>query len=380
MNNMDNLLKTIKQKFKFLYDIAPKIAATVTDKSDEINALVEELCNVESSFDLKIIGAVMSNQITEFKRIVTTESVECTINRVSGAFWNILASGKGKNVLLTKQMESYKDSVSIDSILKTTAGEVSNNGNCILCIECSEEMILDPERSEYICSNRTCKGICKIDPGTCVLPITINTEIQKAKNGTFQPERHYRLWIIHILGDENDEEIGNSNDKDDLYGEKLIATIRKILIDDNEVLQMVNVYKLRKILKQIDRTDLNKNTTKIIKKITGIGPPPLPDEIFRKSSKMFSRVLEIHESIHSGNKPNRSFYPYYIYKILELLIPESDTKLRSILFYIYNQSQATCQNNDKSWNKIIVELNKEYDNKLKFIPTLRFKHLKYLSR
>ena len=81
-----------------------------------------------------------------------------------------------------------------------------------LCTSCNVEMFKDFESATLICP--ICDKIIKLDINDC-----------RSRTGTYDPTRHYRFWIDHILAKECDEEIGNKNDPKDVHGEKLIAII-----------------------------------------------------------------------------------------------------------------------------------------------------------
>ena len=64
---------------------------------------------------------------------------------------------------------------------------------------------------------------------------------------------------------------------------------------------------------------------------------------------------------------NCRYYPYYIFKILDAILPE-DTgpstaadptqakELLQVLYYIHMQGRATLDNCDREWEKICLEL------------------------
>ena len=72
------------------------------------------------------------------------------------------------------------------------------------------------------------------------------------------------------------------------------------------------------------------------------------------------------------SRTNRNYYPYYIYKILDAVIPESNHEYRRILYYIYLQSSTTIIQADKNW-KHITEQMSEFEYKI----TDRSQHLIY---
>ena len=135
---------------------------------------------------------------------------------------------------------------------------------------------------------------------------------------------------------------------------------------------MLTVIDIRNILRELKKTELNKNIPLILKKITGIGPPSIPESIEIQVENIFTKVIEICESIKRYGRTNRNYYPYYIYKIIDNIIPESDFENRRILYYIYIQSKETVELDDLDWEKIC-----EHISELTYRPTDRSEYLKY---
>ncbi len=92
------------------------------------------------------------------------------------------------------------------------------------------------------------------------------------------------------------------------------------------------------------------------------------------------KAIEIEERIRPSDRTNRNYYPYYIYKILDAILPaEGDPgetpetrDQRRVLYYIYLQSQETLDNDDLGWKEICEEL-----SEIRWEPTSRLKAKKY---
>ena len=99
--------------------------------------------------------------------------------------------------------------------------------------------------------------------------------------------------------------------------------------------------------------------------ITGIVPPQLTQRELRKLYNLFDKSVSGFNIIKPITKSNTMYYPYIIYKILEIIISDSSRK-RKILECIHLQSRDTLIANDTLWEKIcktIIEL--------EYIPTDR---------
>jgi hypothetical protein len=77
---------------------------------------------------------------------------------------------------------------------------------------------------------------------------------QKSKSGTFNPNRHFHTWWSHILAKEDELEITNNDPDNDLF-EKLHFIIKR----DKKVLRFLTVIDIRNMLRELKRSELNKN-------------------------------------------------------------------------------------------------------------------------
>jgi hypothetical protein len=228
-----------------------------------------------------------------------------------------------------------------------------------ICPKCGATMSIDSESSELQCLN--CSRIKELVGLVFEDTQFYGQEGQKSKSSTFNPNRHFQFWWLHILARESEEELGNRSDPENLYGEKLLAKIKMEAMRCNKIIGLLNVDDVRMILKlsSIRRSDLNKNISLILKKITGVGPPQ-PDETFSKQvESKFSLAIETGETIKRIGRVNRDYYPYYIYKIVESLVSPSH-EMYGILKYIYLQSDETIKNDDMDWQKLCSHIGITY--------------------
>ena len=239
------------------------------------------------------------------------------------------------------------------------------------CPTCLNEMVVDASRSELYCNS--CGTIRELVGTVFEDSQFYSQEGQKAKSGTFNPNRHFQFWWAHILARESDEELGDKETPGNQYGEVMLNQLRAIIKRDGKFLQLLTVNDIRLMIREIGRSDLNKNVSLILKKLTGIGPPQIPDSISIKAENLFTKAIEIGEKNVKSDRINRNYYPYYIYKILDAIIPIDDYENRRVLFYIYIQSKETVESNDVNWEFICQELSDE----LTYVPTDRSQSLQY---
>jgi hypothetical protein len=215
-------------------------------------------------------------------------------------------------------------------------------------------MAVDAGRSELRCGE--CGALRELDGTVFDDSQFYSQEGQKAKSGTFNPNRHFQFWWTHILAREPEEEIGDRDDPDNLYGEKLLERLRLIVARDRKVLRLLTVNDGRAMLREVGRTDLNKNVPLILKKLTGVGPPRISDAVAVRVENLFTKAIEIGERVRRSGRVNRNYYPFYIARIAEALIDEGDRESRRILYYIYIQSKETVEADDDDWEQICLEL------------------------
>ncbi len=240
------------------------------------------------------------------------------------------------------------------------------------CETCGVPMDVDPEKSELRCGG--CNVVRQLVGTVFDESQFYSQEGQKSKSGSFNPNRHFYHWWTHLLAREPEEEIGNPDDPDNLYGEKLIEGLRVIIRRDNKILRFVTVYDARNMLRELSRTDLNKNVPLIMKRLTGVGPPQPGDQLTIRVERIFSVAIEIGERSRRAGRVNRDYYPFYIGKILDAILPEKDP-LRRILYYIYLQGTDTLIADDLDWEVICDELPKEYG--ITYVATDRAKFQQY---
>ena len=245
--------------------------------------------------------------------------------------------------------------------------------NYTVCEDCAVEMSLKPETSELECF--ACGRVFQLVGTVFDEAQFYSQDNQKAKSGSFNPNRHYGFWMDHTLAREPGTELGDKNNLDNQGREELVAQLRGMMKRDRIIPRLLTVNRARTMLKEIGRTDLNKNVPLIMKKLTGHGPPQIAEEICQRVEMIFTKAIEISERIRDPEKTNRNYYPYYTYKILDAILPPDDLANRRVLYYIYMQKPATISKNDSEWRKICAELPDELG--IRWVATDRSKALQY---
>lgn len=405
---METASRLLQAKFEAARKLFNKI---LSHKEPSLLKIYEELCTLQERFalltaHLYIIastgesGRLYAN--ADFSRILASEDFSGNIDRSVNMFETVLRnagivlqeaelpSGKSARTLRQKKI-SCKPSPEAISFRITTNGvaeiqrllDVYPRGVLAVasllpqidyekCSNCGNDMLVDASRSELHCSDVECGTIRELIGTVFDDSQFYSQEGQKAKSGAFNPNRHFQFWWSHILAREPEEEIGNKDDAGNMYGEKIIKALQAIIVRDRKVLRLTTVNDMRTMLREIGRTDLNKNAPLVLKKLTGVGPPQISDDIAVRVENLFTKAIEISEKVRRTGRINRNYYPYYIYKILDQLLPEDDYDNRRVLYYIYVQSKETVESDDADWEQICFEL-----AEISYVPTDRTKALKY---
>lgn len=259
----------------------------------------------------------------------------------------------------------------VDCAARTVEHSYATHGEQYnLCGDCKMEMAVNADTSELACPG--CGEVRELIGTVFDDAQFYNQEGQKAKSGSFNPNRHFRFWMDRILAREPEEELGDKDDPDNTCGEKLLAQMRAIVRRDRKILRLLTVDDTRAMLKEAGRTDLNKNVPLLMRRLTGVGPPPLPETICQQVEKLFSKAIDVGERVRPAKRSNRNYYPYYIYKILDAILEEDDHDNRRVLYYIYMQGQDTLDKNDREWEEICMEL-----PQIEWVATNRTKAHKY---
>jgi len=209
-----------------------------------------------------------------------------------------------------------------------------------ICEYCGEAMILSYNVDYYICDD------CSLNRPIINGRTESIKNIPRSKIGNFNPERHFKTWMDRIFAKENDDELKQSN----LSSDTIIKMIRDSLISRSKSIEHLTIDDIRLVLKELDITSLNKNTSLIVKKLTGRAPPSITENQYLHVHSLFILVMEARDNIPNIIKSNRIYYPYYIGKILDVIL--TDPHQRKILNYIHFHKESTLSYNDMEWEEI----------------------------
>lgn len=219
-----------------------------------------------------------------------------------------------------------------------------------LC-KCGNKMIIQANTSELLCTK--CGAIHTLIGSVFEDTQFYQQEGNRYLHGTYDPNRHCKFWIDRIQAKENtiiDESVIN----------KIKLCIKK---DKIENLKNISIEQFRIYLKQCKLSKLNDHIPLIKKIITGYIPPQLTHKELHLLFNYFDKATKIYNSIKPKEKSNSLYYPFLIWKILDLII-ENPQKKKELLACIHLQSYETLIDNDKIWYQIC-----KHNDKFIYKPT-----------
>jgi len=205
--------------------------------------------------------------------------------------------------------------------------------------ECGSVMQVMPESSELVCNN--CGYLYELK-GTVFNDCQFySQESIRYKHAGYEPSKHVKSWLERIQARE-------TNTITDTQLIKIEACIKRDGITNKKRL---TIEQLRRYLKDSGLTELNEHVALIKRLITGIAPPQLSYSETQDITNSFSKAVKAYNVIRPSNKSNMLFYPYIVWKLVEMHIPDFYRR-KSLLSFIHLQGAQTLIQNDTIWAQI----------------------------
>ena len=219
-----------------------------------------------------------------------------------------------------------------------------------LC-SCGNKMIIQSNTSELLCTN--CGSIHTLIGSVFENSQFYQQEGNRYMHGTYDPNRHCKFWIDRIQAKENT-----------IINDASINKIKQCIKKDKiENLKNISIDQFRIYLKQTKLSKLNDHIPLIKKMITGYIPPQLNHKELHLLFNYFDKATKIYNQIKPKEKSNSLYYPFLIWKILDLIITDLQKK-KELLNCIHLQSYETLIDNDKIWYQIC-----KHNDKFIYKPT-----------
>ncbi len=241
--------------------------------------------------------------------------MDVEIKHIQSGYYEAISSAK--SYLNLKYQNNAEIKNAIVNLIKT------NN----TCKDCKIEMEIYNNEYEWCCP------MCGL-----LLERDVDSPY-KIKKPTHEPVKLFLDWITHILAREKPNV-------------QKISIIRNYLEQNN--ISKYTPNDLRNVLKQLKLGKYTKHTSYYFWVLTGIAPPDIPEAWIVSCKCLFwCWTLEWGKTYGGRNLPS---YPYLIYKIFDIVLPEDDVENRRIFDFINLPSKATLKKRDKEWDIIYKNL------------------------
>ena len=321
--------------------------------------------NLQSSNNKDILKSTLSKSTLKHlsKNIYNKFNIFLSTNDIYGSFDNFMEYLTNYvnyyQTLLTKYNEDYlnnEDNLNLDKIFKKIIMNFNSYSktkiiyniddiNYDVCL-CGNKMTIQSNTSELLCIK--CGYVHTLIGSVFEDSQFFNQEGNRYKHGSYDPNRHCKFWIERIQAKEN-------TIIDKSYIEKIEKCIKR---DKIENIKNISVKQFRLYLKQTNLSKLNDHIPLIKKIITGYIPPQLNHNELHLLFNYFDKATKTYETIKPSSKKNSLYYPFLLYKLLEIIIHDENKK-NGLLNCIHLQSYETLIDNDKIWAEICKH-NKEF--------------------
>ena len=223
--------------------------------------------------------------------------------------------------------------------------------------ECGGAMRIRSSTSEIICT--ICNRV-KTVYGTAMDDVQSGNGDSRQKHSSYDYLRHFKSWLQRIQA-KNKKNISDENS----------TRIKNALAAEGFRHLDLNIEKMRRVLKKCGLTEYNDDCPYLIFHFTSRSPPELGLNEIKQFQSKFARIMELRQLLkeeEGDTDGNRPYYPYYIYKITEIVFEGNNDKLK-LLDYIHLQSDETLRKHDNEFKKIVSKAAPE--DGLKYIPTCR---------
>jgi hypothetical protein len=227
--------------------------------------------------------------------------------------------------------------------------EIKNINN-VFCEKCNTEKLETNERF------LTCTTCGEIDNEKILDGLNYQDECQVGQIFTFDYKRinYFTEWLNQIQANET------TIIPDELLEDIKIELYKKNIIDTTKLTPP----RLKKILKEIDRTKYYEHIPLLISKLSGSKPLNIPENICSELKNMFLLVQQPFEKL-KGNRSSFLSYPYILYKFCEILGLHSYLSHFSLL-----KSREKLMKADNLWKAIVKDIYKTTrDPKWVYIPS-----------
>lgn len=319
-----------------------QLVKSYSELSDEYkNTSISLLCEYHNTRDpqvkYKIIDKYNQNIISK-NFVVRMDNI---INALNHKFYNIKNVNQDTIKETWQQLYNNYNNISVELIIKKI-----DYKKCPLC---GYKTTLYPAQSEIRCTSPSCdytmymKGI--------VFDDQIQQENRIQKRSLYETSRHCSYHLDRILA------IKVLNNIEHLK-EKILNWATK---NNHKYLKLLSCKDYRRCLKDIGETKYNEHVPFLRLKISGVSPDRLYHHEKNQVKMYFEIAVSAFNKLYNNTKTNLRYYPYFIFKIIEIILsaPENHRRFLSIADCIHFQRDGTIITNDNIWQSICEEVQEE---------------------
>lgn len=297
------------------------------------NYTIAPLCNYFDASDTKL----KCQKIEQYEQIMIFHNFPTKLNTIVQKLNEICSKLDIKNDTPLMMLFKEYHSISLQLNVKLTDYNI--------CRYCNIQMVIDPHRSELRCNKCSYAVFLK---GTIFNEMTFYGQDGISKRGSYETSRHCKYHLDRILATKI------PSIPEDVW-DKIRAWIKR---NNFQYLKLISCSDYRRCLKDIKETTYNEYIPFIRQKISGVSPGHLFDHEITQLHIYFDKAVCAFNNIKSGERANLKYYPYFIYKIIEMILnePVNHDRFKSIVECIHFQREDTIIANDKIWQEICNEV------------------------
>lgn len=311
--------------------------------------LVNEYTNLQTELDSNYFIdnksnsniMVRKNELVEnLKQIIELENINTRVHYNKQIIFN--ATEKCSDSRIKKLRKKYND-IPFDLVHY----EQKMMEKCMYCLSSS----LKVYTYKLVCNS--C-GKTEDVKGNCFADETAS-EVVKSKYGSYDPIKRCRSMVDQIQARESKE-----------IPDSLLEEIRELIKAEGRGTTFIECDQYRKYLHKLKKPIYNEHIPLIRKLTIGYAPPLLTDTERNLINVYIEKVIILVNKIKPVDKPNCPYHLYFIYKIIEQILPKSPRRTK-ILECIHLQSPGTLTETDIKFWKPICELIPRF----KYTPTIK---------
>lgn len=166
----------------------------------------------------------------------------------------------------------------------------------------------------------------------------------KSKSNSHKTSKHFETWMSRIMAIEHRPDI-----------HVLVSKIRDHFRETRVPRDLIDYKSIRKYLQDTGNAFYYENIAWLLKEVTGRSPPNLTEEEKNDIAYRFDIIINSFDRIRKDTEEQpqgRTYYPFFIYKIIEAKFANKPEKLR-LLDYIHIQQEKTLLKNEQLYKRIL---------------------------